>query len=251
MRLGIIGGTGSGGLTAGWEPVTPGGGPTATPFGPASCGLEAFRQGPHEIAFLRRHGPEGQIAPHAINYRANLWLFREPRPDLLLAVNVVGGIGPGAVPGALVIPDQLIDYTWGRAHTYAGTTGHPLLHVEFTEPFCPTARARLLEAAAAAGLDPVAGGTYGVTQGPRLETAAEIRRLARDGCTVVGMTALPEAALARELDLPYALCALVVNHAAGLGPGAGAAVGIHAQMERSLAAGMGRVARLVQALLRA
>jgi 5'-methylthioinosine phosphorylase len=255
MRLGIMGGTGSAALLdalGGCEHREEG--PRVTPFGAASGALRRRERDGHQVLFLPRHGDEGRIAPHAVNYRANLWVFRELARerdlDLLLAVNTVGGIGPGAEPGALVVPDQLIDYTWGRAHTYMGEAGFPLRHVEFTTPFCCRSRERVLAAARRAGLAPVSEGTYGVTQGPRLETAAEIRRLARDGCTVVGMTAMPEAGLARELELPYALCGVVVNYAAGIRPPAGGDPGsLHAQMEVSIRGGMDRVARLIGALL--
>lgn len=255
MRLGIMGGTGSAALLAtlaGREHREAG--PRATPFGVAAGTLRRWTLDGHEILFLPRHGDEGQVAPHAVNYRANLWVFRElareSGVDLLLAVNAVGGIGPGAEPGAVVLPDQLIDYTWGRAHSYVGEAGFPLRHVVFTTPFCTRGRERVLAAARKAGLAPVPAGTYGATQGPRLETAAEIRRLARDGCTVVGMTAMPEAGLARELDLPYVLCCVVVNYAAGIQAPTGTDPGgIHAQMEASIQGGMDQVARLVGALL--
>jgi 5'-methylthioadenosine phosphorylase/5'-methylthioinosine phosphorylase len=204
----------------------------------------------HEVIFLARHGPPAApaIPPHRVNYRANLWALREAGVEHVLAINAVGGIAPAAGPGRLVLPDQLIDYTWGREHTYTGDSRFPLQHVEFTAPFSPALRERLLAAARAAGLDVMPAATYGVTQGPRLETAAEIDRLERDGCHVVGMTAMPEAGLARELDLSYAMCCVVVNRAAGRVP---AGSTIHAQIAASLAEGMADTGALISALLAA
>jgi len=183
-----------------------------------------------------------------VNYRANIWSLREAGVEHVLGINAVGGIATGAAPGRLVIPDQLIDYTWGRKHTYMEDGGFPLRHVEFTLPFSTSFRAKLLAVAHALGLDVMPEGTYGVTQGPRLESAAEIDRLERDGCHIVGMTAMPEAGLARELDLSYAICCVVVNRAAGRAP---AGVGIHAEIAESLARGMDRVRQLLIGLVKA
>ena len=155
------------------------------------------------------------MPPHRINYRANIWALRELRPDAVIGINAVGGIAPAARPGRVVLPHQLIDYTSGREHTFFDGTREPLRHVEFDPPFTEPLRAGLSAAARVAGLDALGNATYGVTQGPRLETAAEIDRLAADGCDIVGMTAMPEAALAREAGLEYAICAVVVNRAAG------------------------------------
>jgi purine nucleoside phosphorylase len=181
-----------------------------------------------------------------VNYRANVWVLRELGVDHVIGINAVGGIAPWATPGRLVVPDQIIDYTWGREHTYTGDERFPLVHVEFTTPFTPALRESLLEAAGTAGLAVAASATYGATQGPRLETSAEIDRLERDGCHVVGMTAMPEAALARELGLSYAICCVVVNHAAGRGDGRSS---IHGQIEASLAEGMSAVQLLLRTLL--
>lgn len=244
MRLGIIGGTGTAdlfGAGTGIE-LEPG------PWGDTSAPLHRYRFGRHEVIFLARHGRRDApaIPPHRINYRANVWAFRQLGIEQVLGINAVGGIPPAAAPGRLVVPDQLIDYTWGRDHTYTGDSRFPLQHVEFTTPFCPLLRGRLLAAAAECGLDPMSAGTYGATQGPRLETAAEIDRLERDGCHVVGMTAMPEAGLARELDLSYAICCVVVNRAAGRAlPGQT----IHAEIAASLDLGMASVRRLVTGLL--
>ena len=213
MKIGLIGGTGLGGLDGQSRPL----GDAKTPYGPASARVRVFERWP-SVLFLNRHGDAGgpRFLPHEVNYRANLWLLRERGAGAVLAVYAVGGIAPELEVGDLVIPDQLIDYTWGRAHTVA--TGVQPLYVDFRDPFDAAMRSAVLRAADAADVTVTAAGVYGCTQGPRLETAAEIDRMARDGCTVVGMTAMPEAALARELDLPLAGVCLVVNPAAGRGP---------------------------------
>ncbi|MCB1865878.1 MAG: S-methyl-5'-thioinosine phosphorylase [Chromatiales bacterium] len=213
-RLALIGGTGLDAIT-GFEPLTDAAPVTA--FGPASAPLASGRLGGLPVLFLARHGTAHSIPPHAINYRANIAALREAGATHVVAVAAVGGIGPNCGAGALVVPDQLIDYTWGREHAFASTVLAPDSHFDFTEPYCAELRAALLAAGAAAGVALVDGGVYGATQGPRLETAAEIRRLARDGCDLVGMTGMPEAALAREAGLCYATLAVVSNRAAGLG----------------------------------
>lgn len=217
-------------------------------WGPVSAPVRRSEIDGHEIIFLARHGaPEAPaIPPHRVNYRANLWALRELGVDHVVAVNAVGGIAQAATPGRLVIPDQVIDYTWGREHTFTGDDRFPLQHVDFTQPFSPSLQARLVAAAELLRLDVMRTGTYGATQGPRLESAAEIERLERDGCDVVGMTGMPEAGLARELELSYAMVCVVVNHAAGRVP---AGMTIHAQMADSLAAGMSEVRRLLGSLL--
>lgn len=215
-RLGIIGGTGIDELD-GLEVVaahTP-----ETPFGAPSRPVQEGRLAGAAVCFLQRHGSPGAIPPHLINYRANIWALRALGVRQIVAINAVGGISAGMAPGRLVIPDQLIDYTWGREHSFDDGASGELMHIDFTDPFDPDLRRRLIDAARAAGIPHAASGVYGVTQGPRLETAAEIRRLARDGCDVVGMTAMPEAALARELGLGYASVCMVVNAAAGLADG--------------------------------
>ncbi len=246
MRLGIIGGTGSAGLLPpGTAVASPPG-----PWGATSAPVQQNHINGHEVLFLARHGAPGApaIPPHKVNYRANLWALRELGVEHVLGINAVGGITPEATPGRLVVPDQLIDYTWGREHTFTGDSRFPLQHVEFTAPFSAPLRSLLLAAAGRCGLDALATGTYGATQGPRLETAAEIDRLERDGCHVVGMTAMPEAALARELALPYAICCMVVNQAAGRAP---PGVAIHGEIAASMAAAMASVRRLVMDLLAA
>lgn len=244
MRLGVIGGTGTGTLFGEGTPIEL----EAGPWGATSTPLRHCRLDTHEVIFLGRHGsPDApSIAPHRVNYRANIWAFRQLGVDHLLGINAVGGIAPAAVPGRLVIPDQLVDYTWGREHTYTGDRRFPLQHVDFTTPFSSALRGLLLAAGAEGGLDLLPAGTYAATQGPRLETAAEIDRLERDGCHVVGMTAMPEAGLARELDLSYAICCVVVNRAAGRSLGG---MTIHAEIAASLRSGMAGVKRLIAGLL--
>ena len=184
-----------------------------TPYGDPSAALKFVTDGQTTAIFLARHGDDRSIPPHKINYRANIWALRDAGADAVLSVSAVGGIHPDAAPRALVVPDQLVDYTWGRPHTFYD--GPELNHIDFTEPYAAGVRTRVLTAGARASIDLIDTGVYGATQGPRLETAAEIERLRRDGCTLVGMTGMPEASLARELELQYACCALVVNWAAG------------------------------------
>jgi 5'-deoxy-5'-methylthioadenosine phosphorylase len=191
-----------------------------TTWGSPSCALSFGELAGTPIVFLARHGYGHTIAPHDINYRANVWALKEAGATGILAVATVGGISTDLPPGALVVPDQIIDYTTGRQGTFYSGPDQPVVHIDFTEPYDEALRGRLLAAGQAVGEPLVDGGCYGCTQGPRLETAAEIRRMARDGCHVVGMTGMPEAALARELELPYATLAVVANAAAGLGASA-------------------------------
>lgn len=213
-----------------------------TPYGrPSAPVLRLDWQG-REVLFLARHGQPHRIPPHKINYRANLWALREAGATEILAVAAVGGIDPRMAPGDLAVPDQLIDYTWGREHTYADSADVPLLHVDFTAPYDRAWRERLIDAARRLGLPCAESGVYGAAQGPRLETAAEIARMGRDGCTLVGMTGMPEAGLARELGLPYACLAVIVNLAAGLGPEIITMDDIH----RALELGMERVKAVLE-----
>jgi 5'-methylthioadenosine phosphorylase len=188
-----------------------------TPFGDPSCALSFGTIDGVEVVFLARHGYGHTLPPHQINYRANLWALHHVGATGVQAVATVGGIHADYGPGALIVPDQVVDYTHGRKNTFFEGPDSPVTHVDFTQPYDEALRGRLLAAAASVGEVVHAGGCYGCTQGPRLETAAEIRRMARDGCDLVGMTGMPEAVLARELDLPYAVLAVVANHAAGLG----------------------------------
>lgn len=212
--LGIIGGTGLARLA---ELTKPHRSIVRTPWGDPSCALTFGQLEGKQIVFLARHGYGHTIAPHDINYRANVWALHEAGVSGIVSVATVGGIGKGCDPGCIVIADQIIDYTHSRRGTYFEGPDQPVMHIDFTCPYDPALRARLLAAAARAGEAVVDGGVYGCTQGPRLETAAEIVRLKRDGCDLVGMTGMPEAALARELNVPYAALCVVANHAAGIG----------------------------------
>jgi len=187
-----------------------------TPWGDPSCALTYGDLDGHPVVFLARHGYGHTIAPHRINYRANIWALRSAGVTGVAAVATVGGIRADCGPGTMVVADQIIDYTHGRDSTCFEGPDKPVIHIDFTEPYDHPLRLRLLAAAARAGEHVIDGGVYGCTQGPRLETAAEIRRLQRDGCDMVGMTGMPEAALARELDVPYAALCVVANHAAGI-----------------------------------
>lgn len=189
----------------------------ATPYGAPSGPFVYGRLRQREVIFLARHGEKHQLPPHKINYRANLWALREQQVTDVIAVATVGGIAAQLVAGSVAVPDQILDYTWGRAATFFDGEGAAVTHVDFTQPYHEPLRARLLGAARKAGVAVHAGGTYAATQGPRLETAAEISKLARDGAHMVGMTGMPEAVLARELNLHYAALAVVVNAAAGTG----------------------------------
>ncbi len=177
------------------------------------------------VAFLPRHGKTHHLPPHKINYRANIAALKKLGANEILAINAVGGINASAGPGSLIVPDQLIDYSWGRASTFFEDNLDSVVHVDFSEPFTAGMRERALRAIKQANeqaADPrllMEKAVYACTQGPRLETAAEIVRLQRDGCDVVGMTGMPEAVLARELGLDYAMLALSVNWAAGIVPG--------------------------------
>lgn len=191
-----------------------------TPWGRASAPVQQGRLHGQPVLFLSRHGAGHALAPHEINYRANVAALRDAGASALLGVYTVGGITAGVLePGTLVVPHQIVDYTWGREHTYSQPGD--VLHVDFSDPFDGPLREALVTAAreeGGAGAPPVVdGGVYGASQGPRLETAAEIDRMERDGCDVVGMTGMPEVSLARELGMRIAGICLVVNPAAGRG----------------------------------
>jgi len=242
-KIGIIGGTGLERLeqieVLDTERVS-------TPFGDPSAACCYGRLGSGAAWFLNRHGRGHGILPHEVNYRANLWAMAHLGVTHVVAINSVGSMAPDMPPAALIVPDQIVDYTWGRAHTIFDGARGIASHIEFAEPFSVDVRRMIIAAADAGGLDARDGGVYGATQGPRLETRAEIERMARDGCHLVGMTGMPEAALARELGLEYASCAVVINWAAGCGD---PATGVHADIEQYLATGMDRVRILLQHLL--
>lgn len=188
-----------------------------TPYGEPSGAITFVRLRQHTVMFIARHGYGHTIPPHEVNYRANLWALREQGAQRVVSVAAVGGIRSDLPPGTLVLPHQILDYTHGRAFTYFDGKDRAVTHVDFTHPYTQALRQQILDAAGCANEACVDGGVYAATQGPRLETAAEIDRLERDGASMVGMTGMPEAALARELGLAYATIAVVVNHAAGRG----------------------------------
>ncbi len=188
-----------------------------TPYGEPSGSITFGTINQHEVMFLARHGYGHTIPPHEVNYRANMWALRDEGATRVIAATSVGGIRPDLTPGTLAVPDQIIDYTHGRDFTYFDGKDRPVTHIDFTKPYNEQLRQLILEAAKRAGVPCVNKGVHAVTQGPRLETAAEINRLERDGADMVGMTGMPEAALAKELGLAYATIAVVVNYGAGRG----------------------------------
>ena len=181
------------------------------PSGPLTFG----QMGGREVVFLNRHGPGHTIPPHRVNYRANLYILKQAGARRIIAINAVGAISPGLEDAGLVIPDQIIDYTYSRTHTFYDSEHGPVKHVDFTYPYTESLRQKIIDSATQNGISVTTDGTYAATQGPRFETAAEIDRMERDGATIVGMTGMPEAILARELDLEYAMIAVVSNAAAG------------------------------------
>lgn len=188
-----------------------------TPYGTPSDAIVSGRLGDRRLAFLARHGESHSVPPHRVNYRANLWALHQVGAKRVVGINAVGGIRDDMAPRVVAVPDQIIDYTHGRISSFCDADGAKVEHIDFSWPYTASLRAALLAAASEAGVGVVDGGCYGATQGPRLETVAEIRRMRRDGCDLVGMTGMPEAALARELGLDYACLALVANWAAGCG----------------------------------
>ena len=241
--LGIIGGTGLAQLAnldiSGQRALT-------TPYGDPSGPLTLGELNGIGVVFIARHGYEHSIPPHRVNYRANLWALKDLGVERVIAINAVGGINPDLGPGALVIPDQIIDYSWGREHTLYEGGQHGVEHIDFTNPYCEALRQILLRAGEQAGVELFDFGTYGATQGPRLESIAEVDRLARDGCDLVGMTGMPETSLARELGLCYAACAVIANPAAGRGEGG---VITMTEIEATVARAMGDVRRLLEATI--
>jgi 5'-methylthioadenosine phosphorylase len=218
-----------------------------TPYGEPSGALTFGKLNGSDVVFLARHGYGHTIPPHAVNYRANIFALHAEGVTTVVSVASVGGIRADLKPGTLAIPAQILDYTHGRKHTFFDGPDQPVTHVDFTRPYDATLRARLINAAARASQAVVDGGVYATTQGPRLETAAEIDRLERDGADMVGMTGMPEAGLAREIGLPYAALAVVVNWAAGRGESAEA---IHLeQINAVLKSAMVRVRGLLEKLV--
>lgn len=216
-----------------------------TPYGQISAELQlGYWQG-QRIAFLPRHGSSHQIPPHRINYRANLWALKSVGVTHIIAANAVGGIGQNYPPKALGLPDQIIDYSSNREHTFFDGDNYEVRHVDFTQPYSQALRVQIKQAAKALNLILAGSGTYGCTNGPRFESAAEIGKMRADGCDMIGMTGMPEAALARELDIEYAAIALVVNWCAGIDDADISMDEINAILE----AGVDRICRLIHATL--
>lgn len=213
-----------------------------TPYGTPSSPLSIGEMAGREVVFLSRHGAAHTIPPHKVNYRANLWALKQSGAEMIVAVNAVGGIRADMTPGRLIVPDQIIDYTYSRAHTFFEESLTHVTHIDFTEPYCEGLRRQLIDAGTACGLEVIGEGTYAATQGPRLESTAEINRLERDGCDLVGMTGMPEAALARELELCYACLAVVAN----MGAGRSDEELTMEMIERTLVGGMADVRRLLE-----
>ena len=218
-----------------------------TPYGEPSGALTFGRIAGKDVVFLARHGHGHSIPPHEVNYRANIWALKMQSVEGVVSVASVGGIRADMRPGVIAVPHQILDYTWGRKNTYFEGGEQPVTHIDFTEPYSAQLRDRVLDAARACGEPVVEDGVYASTQGPRLETAAEINRLERDGADLVGMTGMPEAALAREADLSYATIAVVANFAAGRGDS------IHAirleDIEQVLQHSLARVRRIIERLV--
>ncbi len=216
-----------------------------TPYGEPSAPMLIGSLCGKEVVFLPRHGHGHTIPPHVVNYRANIWALKEMGIRNVIAVAAVGGIHAELTPGRLALPHQIIDYTWSRPHTFFEHDLTQVTHIDFTEPYCDNVRGVLIEAARKLKLDAVEQGVYGATQGPRLETAAEIDRLERDGCDMVGMTGMPEAALAREMELCYASCAVIANQAAGRGDGE---ISMD-EIQENLTSGMAKVRLLLESAI--
>lgn len=216
-----------------------------TPYGMPSAEYVIGDFNGRSVVFLARHGNPHSIAPHHINYRANIWGLKRLGVEQIIAVAAVGGITPSMQPAHIAIPDQVIDYSHGREHTFYAVGDMTLTHVDFTWPYTPALRERLINAAVRVNVSITPKGTYGCTQGPRLETIAEIQRMERDGCDLVGMTGMPEAALARELEMDYAAIAVVANWAAGKGEGE---ITME-EIEQNLHIGMANTATLLKAFI--
>ena len=216
-----------------------------TPYGDPSSALTFGVYSGKQVMFLARHGDEHSILPHRVNYCANLAALQQAGATQVIAVCAVGGISADMPPGKLVIPDQIIDYTGSRRQTIYAEQHNNAAHIDFTEPYCAALRSCLITAAANTRIDIATAATYGATQGPRLETAAEINRMENDGCHIVGMTGMPEASIARELGLCYAVIAVSVNYAAGRADGP---IEMR-EIERNLTAGMGNVRAILSETL--
>lgn len=241
-KIAIIGGTG---LTSikGFE-VT-GREVTQTPYGEPSGPLVRGVLCGNEVYFLPRHGSAHTIPPHKVNYRANIWALKNAGVEQVISINAVGGIRNDMQPSTLVIPDQIIDYTTSRVNTFFEEGLTKVVHIDFTDPFCESLRQSIIRAATTKDIKVTKDGTYAATQGPRLETAAEINRLEKDDCHLVGMTCMPEASLAREQELCYASISVVANLAAGRGD---EALNMSV-IENNLNKGMEKVRQLLEAVI--
>ena len=217
-----------------------------TPYGLPSSPVLYGRYQDQQVVFLARHGNKHTIPPHQINYRANMWALQKIGVQRIFSLAAVGGINSAFKNADLVLPDQLIDYTWGRKHTFFEAPEKAVTHIDFSQPYCPDFHADLVQVATSANIAVHPQAVYGVTQGPRLETIAEIDRMARDGCDIVGMTAMPEAVLAKELDLCYASCAIIANPAAGRGNSKAIAM---TEIEACVAQGLSQAQALLIAYL--
>jgi 5'-deoxy-5'-methylthioadenosine phosphorylase len=216
-----------------------------TPFGEPSGPLVKGVLSGREVYFLPRHGAGHTIPPHKINYRANIWALKQAGIGQVIAVNAVGGISDDMQAGVICIPDQIIDYTWSRINTFFEDGLENVVHIDFTYPFCESLREILIKTAADNAINVIPKGTYAATQGPRLESIAEINRLEKDGCQLVGMTCMPEAALAREKELCYASISVVANLAAGKGT----EELTMKMIEKNLSNGMEKVRQLLEAVI--
>ena len=245
IELAVIGGTGLYALAELQDVDTH---QPVTHYGPPSGPIRVGTLDGHRVAFLARHGEGHSLPPHRINYRANLAALKAIGATRVLALNTVGGITARFGPRVLACPEQLIDYTWGRVSTLSEEPGSEVMHVDFGEPYTRSLRTAVVAAAAVAGVVLEDGGCYGATQGPRLETRAEIARMRRDGCDLVGMTGMPEAGLAREMGLEYACLAIVANWAAGAGPDPDEVITLQDVLDNVAAASSG-VPPLLRALL--
>ncbi len=241
-KLAIIGGTGLSQINGLMITATQA---LKTPFGTPSAPFVLGSINGKEIVFLARHGNPHIIPPHKINYRANIWGLKELGVSEIIAVAAVGGITSAMAPAHIAIPDQIIDYSYGREHTFFTGESETLTHIDFTFPYNKQMRARLIQASAKQNIAISTKGIYGCTQGPRLETAAEINRMERDGCDLVGMTGMPEASLAKELNIDYATIAVVANWGAGKSAGEISMT----EIERHLEKGMTNVAQLLTSFL--
>ena len=238
--VGIIGGSGFYSFLSDPDTVI-----MTTPFGPPSAPVAVGTVAGRQVAFLPRHGQDHQFPPHRVNYRANLWALRALGVRQVIAPSAVGSLKPALGPGTFVVPDQLVDRTWGRPHTVYDAEG-PVVHVEFAEPYCPRGRASVIAAGAAGSVRPVDGGTLVVINGPRFSSRAESQWHASQGWSVVGMTGQPEAAVARELALCYTSVTMVTDHDAGMGEGDAVT---HAQVLKTFSSNLDRLKVLLHRTL--